>query len=95
MDDKEILQNAKRSATQAGMITLALQNFAAQLIKHVRNGHLLDDADLATFRDNCIRDLKNSTLTGMSLEDEAETFRQAVENAKKLLDGAIARGMEP
>lgn len=94
MDDKQILQNAKRSATQAGMIALAFQNFAGQLIKHVRSGHPLDDASLAILRDNCIRDLKNSTITGMSLEEEAETFRQAIENAEKLLDGAIASGRQ-
>jgi hypothetical protein len=47
-----------------------------------------------TLRDNCLRDLKNSTIIGMSLEDEAEIFRQAVENAEKLLDAAIARGRE-
>ena len=94
MDDKQILQNANRSATQAGMIALAFQDFAAQLIKHVRSGHPLDDTSLAILRDNCIRDLKNSTMTGMSFEEEAETFRQAVENAEKLLDGAIARGTQ-
>lgn len=90
MDDKQILQNANRSATQAGMIALAFQDFAAQLIKHVRSGYPLDDASLATLRDNCIRDLKNSTILGMSVEEEAETFRQAIENAEKLLDGAIS-----
>ena len=92
MDDKQILQNATRSAAQAGMITLAFQNFTAQLIRHVLSGHLLDDASLMMLRNNCIRDLKNSTITGMSLEEEAEIFRQAVENAEKLLDAAIARG---
>jgi hypothetical protein len=94
MDDKQILQNANRSATQAGMIALAFQDFAAKLIKHVRGGHAFDDASLATLRDNCIRDLKNSTIIGMSFEEEAETFRQAIENAEKLLDGAIARGKQ-
>lgn len=92
MDDKEILQNANRSATQAGMIALAFQDFATKLIRHVRSGRPLDDASLATLRDNCIRNLKNSTMSGMSFEEEAETLRQAVENAEKLLDGAIARG---
>ena len=95
MDDKQILQNANRSATQAGMIVLACLEFAANLIKHVRSGHPLDDASLATLRDNCIRDLKNSTMIGMSFEEEAETFRQAIENAEKLLDGAIARARQP
>jgi len=95
MDDKQILQNANRSATQAGMIALAFLDFATKLIKHVRSGHPLDDASLATLRDNCIRDLKNSTMVGMSFEDEAEIFRQAIENAEKLLDGAIARGRLP
>ena len=87
MDDKQILQNANRSATQAGLIALAFQDFAAKLIKHVRSGHALDDVCLATLRDTCIRDLKNSTMIGMSFEEEAETFRQAIENAQKLLDG--------
>jgi hypothetical protein len=95
MDDKQILQNANRSATQAGMIVLAFLDFAAKLIKHVRSGHPLDDASLAALRDNCIRDLKNSTMIGMSLEEEAETFRQAIENAEKLFDAAIARGRQP
>jgi hypothetical protein len=95
MDDKQILQNAKRSATQAGMIALAFQDFAAKLIRHARSRGLLDDASLASLRDNCIRDLKNSTITGMSLEEEAETFRQAVENTEKLLDAAIATGTQP
>ncbi len=94
MDDKQILQNAKRSATQAGMIALAFQDFTAKLIEHVRSGHPLDDVSLATLCDNCIRNLKNSTVTGMSFEEEAETLRQAVENAEKLLDGAIARGRQ-
>jgi hypothetical protein len=94
MDDKQILQNANRSATQAGLIALAFQDFAAKLIKHVRSGHALDDACLATLRDTCIRDLKNSTMIGMSFEEEAETFRHAIENAQKLLDGAIARGRQ-
>ena len=92
MDDKQILQNATRSAAQAGMITLAFQDFTAQLIRHVLSGYLLDDLSLMTLRNNCIRDLKNSSVTGMSLEEEAEIFRQAVENAEKLLDAAIARG---
>jgi hypothetical protein len=95
MDDKQILQNAKRSATQAGMIALVFQNFSAKLIKHVRSGHPLDDASLATLRNNCIRDLKNSTMIGMSLDEEVETFRQTIENAEKLLDGAISSGRQP
>jgi hypothetical protein len=33
-------------------------------------------------------------MTGMSLEEEAEIFKQAVENAEKLLDAAIARGRD-
>jgi hypothetical protein len=74
------------------MITLVFENFTAQLIRFVLSGHLLDDTSLMTLRDNCIRDLKNSTMTGMSLEEEAEVFRQAVENATKLLDAAITRG---
>jgi hypothetical protein len=92
MDDKQILQNATRSAAQAGMIALAFQDFTAQLIRHVLSGHLLDDISLMTLRNNCIRDLKNASVVGISLEEEAEIFRQAVENAEKLLDGAIARG---
>ena len=92
MDDKQILQNATRSAAQAGMIALAFQDFTAQLIKHVMSGYPLDDVALMTLRNNCIRDLKNSSVIGISLEEEAEIFRQAVENAEKLLDGAIARG---
>jgi hypothetical protein len=95
MDDKQILQNANRSATQAGMIALAFQDFAAKLIKHVRSGHPLDDVSLMTLRNNCIRDLKNASVVGISLEEEAEIFRQAVENAEKLLDGAIAGGRQP
>ncbi|MEH6951352.1 hypothetical protein V4R08_08370 [Nitrobacter sp. NHB1] len=94
MDEKQILQNATRSAAQAGMITLVFENFTAQLIRHVLSGHLLDDTSLMMLRDNCIRDLKNSTMTGMSLEEEAEVFRQAVENATKLLDAAIMSGRE-
>ncbi|MEO6381276.1 MAG: hypothetical protein ABI146_00780 [Nitrobacter sp.] len=92
MDDKQILQNATRSAAQAGMIALAFQDFTAQLIKHVISGYLLDEVSLMTLRNNCIRDLKNASVVGISLEEEAEIFRQAVENAEKLLDGAIARG---
>jgi hypothetical protein len=74
------------------MITLVFENFTAQLIKYVLSGQLLDEDSLMMLRDNCIRDLKNSTMTGMSLEEEAEVFRQAVENAEKLLDAAIMRG---
>jgi hypothetical protein len=70
------------------------ENFTAQLIKFILSGHVLDDISLMMLRDGCIRDLKNSTMTGMSLEEEAEIFRQAVENAEKLLDAAIARGRD-
>jgi hypothetical protein len=94
MDDRQILQNATRSAAQAGMITLVFENFTAQLIRFVLSGHVLDDMSLLMLRDSCIRDLKNSTMTGMSLEEEAEIFKQAVENAEKLLDAAIARGRD-
>jgi hypothetical protein len=76
------------------MITLVFENFTARLIRYVLSGHLLDDTSLMRLRDDCIRDLKNSTMTGMSLEEEAEVFRQAVENATKLLDAAITRGRE-
>ena len=94
MDDRQILQNATRSAAQAGMITLVFENFTAQLIKFILSGNVLDDISLMMLRDSCIRDLKNSTMTGMSLEEEAEIFKQAVENAEKLLDAAIARGRD-
>jgi hypothetical protein len=76
------------------MITLVFENFTAQLIRYVLSGHFLDDDSLKMLRDNCIRDLKNSTMTGMSLEEEAEIFRQAVENAEKLLDAARTRGRD-
>jgi hypothetical protein len=76
------------------MITLVFENFTARLIRYVLSGYLLDDTSLMRLRDDCIRDLKNSTMTGMSLEEEAEVFRQAVENATKLLDAAITRGRE-
>ncbi|GAB1716916.1 MAG: hypothetical protein NTAFB05_19580 [Nitrobacter sp.] len=94
MDDKQILQNATRSAAQAGMITLVFENFTAQLIKFILSGNVLDDISLMMLRDDCIRDLKNSTITGISLEEEAEIFKQAVENAEKLLNAAIARGRD-
>ena len=86
-----ILQNANRSATQAGMIALAFLDFAAKVIKHVRSGHPLDDASLATLRDNCIRDLKNSTMIRNVSRGRGRNLQAGYRRRGKLLDGAIAR----
>lgn len=84
----------KRNAALATLLALGLQGFAARVIRHVQGAGILDDAALATIKDESIRDLKNMEATGLPVETEAEVFRQAIEQLEQLMDRAIAERRE-
>ncbi len=95
MSGRDPLTNYRLSLSQAGLVILALHDFAFLLIAHVSNGGALDDDALAAIRTTCLRNLKNADASGTSIEQQAEVFRKAVENVEQLMNDAIRRGRQP
>jgi hypothetical protein len=84
--------NLLLSSMRAFMVTSALENFIALVVKDLHDRGALDEETIAEFRGACIAHLKNSHATNLSLDAEARVFREASGDFEKLLDRALAAG---
>ena len=82
----------KRSARLLGLVMLAMENFAFELIRSARKSGYLDDAELARIQEECVVALKNSHSQNVSYEEEAEIVSRAVGEFLKLSNGTIFQG---
>lgn len=90
MDEKDkIIANARSSAMVMGMTAMGLQDFVASIIKQAREGVALTDEVLAEMIEKCIVNLKNSEMTGTSIQQEAETFRGAIDVFTQFAKSAV------
>jgi len=90
MDEKDkIIANARSSAMIMGMTAMGLQDFAASIIKQAREGVALTDEVLAEMIEECIVNLKNSEMTGTSMQQEVETFRGALDVFTQFAKSAV------
>lgn len=89
---KDELAGWKDNATQMGVVAMWMKTFASEIIGHVLNGRILDDAALRQLKTQCLRDLKNIDVTGISIQQEAEFLRKAIEHVEQMIDMAIADG---
>ena len=94
MSGRSVEENLQISLAQAVLIASSLQDFAIQIIAHVARGGVLDDAAFAAIRASCIRNLKNSEPSGLSVEDQSEIVRKALNDLGYLIDDAIRRGRQ-
>jgi hypothetical protein len=84
----------RRTATQAGALIMAMQDFAIRILRRARRGHPVDDAALAEIRAATVRYLKNLQTMGLAIEDEADIIGQALEQLDQLIDTAIRQANE-
>ena len=74
-------------------LALSMQDFAAQIIARGRKARLTRSA-LDEIRQICVLNTKNSHMSGFPIEQEAEVFRQAIDQLEKFMEGAVERGWE-
>jgi hypothetical protein len=91
-DEKDILiANLRRSGAKMSLVVLGLRNFANCMIDHVHTGGSFSDSELTAIRDQCLFNVKNFDTAGMSLNREADIFREALNDLENLLNLTIAQ----
>lgn len=93
-DDQKRIANLQASVVRLGTILGALESFATEILAGARINPRLSTEILRAARDHSIQNLKNANVTGLSIDCEAETLRQAIEDAKQIMDRAIANGWQ-
>ncbi len=94
MSERDYTTNLLISTMQLSMVAASLEDFSAQIIRHVLSGGTLDDEAFTVIKASCIRNLKNSEATGVPIEYETEAFVKAVSNLEHLIDSAIIKGRQ-
>ena len=93
MNDQEAA-GWRRNTMVLSILALSFQDFAARIIRHVLRGGALDDAAFAEFKAAGVRYLKNLHTEGISIEQEAEAFWQAIETFQQFADNIVAQGRD-
>jgi hypothetical protein len=86
------LSGWKRSAAQMGVINLGMQIFLRKLIKYGFTGFPFNAEIIEAIKQQSIVDLKNTDVSGLKIEDEADLLREGFENFEKMLDVTITEG---
>jgi hypothetical protein len=89
MGNEEEIAGWRHNATLLSPITLGLNNFLIQILSLYCAREGFDIAALMEAKEECLRQLKNFEVAGMSIDDEAKMFRQALSAVERLIDGAI------
>jgi hypothetical protein len=93
-DANNYTHNLQISVMRMGLLATCLQDFAVQIMRHVLSGGTLDDDALSEIRQTCITNLKNSAMTGLPIEQEAEIFRDGIDKLNEFIDAAIQRARD-
>jgi hypothetical protein len=92
MSVKEYVASLETNAMILGIVALSMKDFATQIIRHVNDDGVLDDAGLAALKATCVRNLKNIAAQGVPLEQEATALNEALIMLGQMMDHAISRG---
>jgi hypothetical protein len=92
MSVKEYVTGLETNAMILGIVALSLKDFSTQIIRHVSDGGLLDDAGFAALKTTCVRNLKNIAAQGVPLEQEAIALNEALIMFEQMMDLAVSRG---
>jgi hypothetical protein len=82
----------KSNAAQMGIAAMWLKTFASEIIGHVLNGHVLDDAAVQNIKAKCVRELKNLDVVGVDIAQEADLVGKSLQLFEQMADMAIADG---
>jgi hypothetical protein len=74
-------------------LVLGLNDFAIQIIARGRKARVNRNT-LDEIRQICITNMKNFDLSGMPIEQDAEVFRQAIDQFEKFMEQAITKGWQ-
>jgi hypothetical protein len=85
----DVIANLRHSAAVMGMLMLCMQDFAAQIIKHVASGNPLDQGGLEKIMKTTVARMKMTDLQGTDISQSAAIFKQANEGLRALMIGAI------
>lgn len=91
MSVKEDVAGLETNAMILGIVALSMKDFATQIIRHVNDGGLLDDAGFAALKAKCVRSLKNIAAQGMPLEQEATALNDALMMFGQMMDHVVSR----
>jgi hypothetical protein len=94
LSDQEALAGWRRNTVLLSLLTMSLQDFAAKIIRHVLRGGILDDAGFTEIKEAGVRYLKNLNAEGLSIDQEAESVGQTINNFQQLADSIIAQGRD-
>lgn len=84
------LSGWKRTAAQMSIINLGLQIFTRDIVKYGLTGLPFSVEAVEAIKQRSIITLKNSDVSGIKIEDEANLLREGIENFEKLIDHALA-----
>lgn len=93
-NEQDRFDNAVASVARLGVVVLGLEHFAAKVIGHAKRGAPFTRGTLSQLGIDSVGDIKNTDMTGFSIEREAEILRQAFEDLEKLIERAIAKGWQ-
>jgi hypothetical protein len=93
MDD-EITRNLKHSALKLGSVAFGLEHFSSRILAHAIRANAIDSQAIESIKARSIADLKDSHFTGLSMEQEVDIIREAIDDLEKLMHTAISRAWE-
>jgi hypothetical protein len=92
--DEETFRNLNRRLAAAGLVMMSLEHFSSVILAHAVRAHAIDPESIATYKAQVITELKNYDAAGISLHEERELFREAIESLEHLLNSAISRARD-
>jgi hypothetical protein len=76
------------------LLVRGLENFTARVLGHALAGEEITEATLVDIKSECVRNLKNASVTGLPIEQETDALQQAIQDLEKSIDAAIAKGRQ-
>jgi hypothetical protein len=90
----EYNNNLRKSTARLALLSMSLQDFATQVLAHALRRDAIDHETIQAIRSRCIINLKNSHSEGVSINDEAEVFGEAVSDLEQFMDAIISDAWE-
>jgi len=72
------------------MLMSGLKDFAVQILRAASEGRPLNDEALNEIKAICVTNLKNSSTTGIPIEEEAKLFGQSIQGLENMIESAIS-----
>ncbi|WP_148360196.1 hypothetical protein [Acidisphaera rubrifaciens] len=90
----DVYAKLRWSAMQSALLLLCVQDFAASILRYTLNLTPLNDEALAEIKAACVLNLKNTSTSGVSINEEAALIGQTIEKFENCIKFIIQKASE-